>query len=142
LVLIAAQILIKQRSTKEASHRVFLASLHFHLFLTFQDFVLWPQSIGGIKSAQQRLSNAAPVLIAAQIHIKQRCTKEASNRVFCASLHFHITLTFPDFVLWPQSVGGIESTQQRLSNAAPVLIASQILIKQRSIKEVLHLCKD
>jgi hypothetical protein len=98
--------LINQRSIKEASNRVFLASLHFHLSLTFQDFVLWPQSIGGINSAWQRLSNVASVLIAAPKLINQWSIKEASNRVFLASFHFHLSLTFQDFVFWPQSIGG------------------------------------
>jgi hypothetical protein len=59
-----------------------------------------------------------------------------------ASLHFHLSLTFQDFVLWPQSIGGINSAWQRLSNAAPLLIAAPILINQWSIKEALLLGKD
>jgi hypothetical protein len=62
--------------------------------------MFWSQSIGVIN---------APVLIAAPKLINQRSIKEASNRVFSTSLYFHLSLTFQDFVLWPQSKGGIDS---------------------------------
>jgi hypothetical protein len=72
-----------------------------------------------IDSARRGLSNAALVLIAALILIEQRSIKEASNRVYLVSLHFHQPLTFRDFVLWPQSIGGISTRQ--INNGLPII---------------------
>jgi hypothetical protein len=79
--------------------RIFLGLATFSAVCSSPGLHVLSQSIGGIDSAWQRLSNAAPVLIAAPILINQRSIKEASNHVFSALLHFHLSLTFQDFVL-------------------------------------------